>query len=87
MKWLFWGFLVLFLVALGIFFSNLMGLFGQTPDPLAGVFLLPFGLPWNLLGNGLSDPYPMIIGFGAPLVNLAILWWLWRFSKKHRRKD
>lgn len=84
MKWLFWGFLALFLIALGIFFSNMMGWFGQTPDALAGIYLLPFGLPWNLIGINLPDPFPLIVGLGAPLINLAILRWLWRASDRYR---
>ncbi len=86
MKWIFWGFLLAFLVALGIFASNMLGLFGQSPDPLAGIYLLPFGLPWNLLGIESPDPFPLIIGLGAPLLNLAILWGLWRWTAKRKRR-
>ena len=86
MKWIFWGFLLAFLAALGIFTSNMMGWFGQSPDPLSGIYLLPFGIPWNFLGAELSDPFPLIIGLGAPLVNLAILWGLWRWSAKRSRR-
>lgn len=82
MKWLFWGFLLSFLAAFGFFVSNMMGWFGQTPDALAGLYLLPFGMPWNLVGLELPDPFPLMFGLGAPLLNLAILFWLWRRSAR-----
>ena len=80
MKWVFFGFLIAFLAALAVFVSNMMGWFGQSPDALAGIYLLPFGLPWNLIGIALDDPFPIMFGLGSPLINLAILWWLWRRS-------
>ena len=84
MKWIFWGFLIAFALALAFFASNMLGLFGQTPDALAGIYLLPFGFPWNLLGLELPDPFPLLIGLGGPIINLAILWWLWRRSELRR---
>jgi len=86
MKWIFWGFLLAFAAALAFFASNMLGLFGQTPDALAGLYLLPFGFPWNLLGMELSDPWPLLIGLGSPILNLAILWWLWRRSEGRSKK-
>ena len=59
-------------------YPNLMiGLFGQEQDPLAGVFLMPLGLPWNILGDrlGLGGP---LLGILAPAINAAILYWLWK---------
>jgi hypothetical protein len=84
MKWLFWGFTLLFILALAVFASNMLDLFGQTPSALAGVYLLPFGLPWNLLGTELDDPFPLMFGLGGPLLNMAILWSLWRWSEKRK---
>lgn len=54
--------LALFLWAVGTF-----GWFGQEPDPLSAVFLIPIGLPWNRFGEGLA------IALLAPLANVAIL--------------
>ncbi|MFZ2101201.1 MAG: hypothetical protein WAU86_11610, partial [Oricola sp.] len=43
-------------VAVFILAVGTLGLFGAEPDPLSGVFLLPLGLPWNLLiGNAPED--------------------------------
>ncbi len=84
MKWIFWAFLIAFAAALGFFASNMLGMFGQTPDALAGLYLLPFGLPWNMIGMELPDPYPLFIGLGGPIINLAILWLLWRWSEKRK---
>ncbi|WP_082181786.1 hypothetical protein [Aestuariivita boseongensis] len=49
------------------------GLFGQEQDPLSGVFLLPLGLPWVLLLDGLPEPLLPWSAILAPLLNLAIL--------------
>jgi hypothetical protein len=38
-----------YLAALAIFAIGTFGLFGQPQDPLAGVFLVPLGWPWNRL--------------------------------------
>ena len=45
--------LALYLVALGLFSVGTLGLLGSKRDPLFGVFLMPLGLPWNLLLDGL----------------------------------
>lgn len=77
MKWAFIVFVALYLVALVLLGIGTFGLFGQEKDPLSGMFLLPLGLPWNLVADKL--------GFGgwlaavlAPAVNAAILWALWK---------
>jgi hypothetical protein len=38
-----------YVTALAIYFVAVFGLFNQPRDPLGGVFLIPLGLPWNLL--------------------------------------
>lgn len=45
MKWAFYVFVVLYLLALALLAIGTFGWFGQEQDPLSGVFLLPFGLP------------------------------------------
>ncbi|WP_338501883.1 hypothetical protein V6R86_02770 [Sphingomonas kaistensis] len=49
-----WMFGVAYLVALGLFAISFWGLLGQSEDPLGGVFLLPLGLPWNLMLDRLT---------------------------------
>jgi hypothetical protein len=51
--------------------------FGQEQDSLSGVFLMPPGLPWNLLAERLGMT-GAAMAVGAPLVNAAILYWLWK---------
>lgn len=77
MKWVFWGFFALYVFALALFLIGTFGWFGQAQDPLAGVFLMPLGFPWNIIGNRLGL-VSVALGVGAPLVNLAILYWLWK---------
>lgn len=74
--WLFWTLAALYAIALALFIIGTFGLFGQVPDPLSGIFLLPLGVPWYMLGNGLSDPARPWIAVLAPLINLAIVRWL-----------
>lgn len=78
MKWVFFIFAGLYLAALALFLIGTYGLFGQERDPLSGVFLMPLGLPWNLLLDrafGLSGPLIPIL---TPAINAAILFWLWK---------
>lgn len=67
-------FAVIYFAAVTIFAIGTLGLFGADKDPLAGVFLMPFGLPWNLA----LDPFPEGIrpmaAALAPAVNLLVLW-------------
>lgn len=67
------GFGVLYFLALGLLAVGTFGLFGQEPDPLAGVFVVPLGLPWNRLAMGAPEAFLPWIGVIAPLVNLGIL--------------
>ena len=77
MKWVFWIFAALYAGAFLLFLIGTFGWFGQEQDPLAGVFLIPLGWPWNLLGDrmGLAGP---ALGLLSPAVNLGILFWLWK---------
>ena len=63
MKYAFGFFCLLYLLALMLFLVGTFGWFGQERDPLSGIFLLPLGLPWNIVGDrmGLAwrpDPDP-----------------------------
>jgi hypothetical protein len=82
MKWALWIFAVLYAGAFLLFLIGTFGLFGQDKDPLSGVFLMPLGLPWNLIadrlaggGSGMAGP---TVGLLAPALNLGILYWLAR---------
>ncbi len=78
------GLLVLaYAAAVAIFLVTVFGLFDQPEDPLGAVFLLPLGLPWNLLLRGAPTPLLPWLFAAAPLVNIALLLWLCR--RKRRR--
>jgi hypothetical protein len=49
-------FLFVYLAALALFIIGTFGLFGQDRDPLSAVFLMPLGLPWNLMLDVFPDP-------------------------------
>lgn len=77
MKWIFWMFLGLYAVAAVLMLIGVFGWFGQEQDPLSAVFLVPLGLPWNLLADrlGLAGVAAVLL---APALNLAILYWVWK---------
>ena len=70
---------LLYLAALAIWAIGTFGLFGQQRDALSALFLIPLGLPWNRLGDGLTA------GLFAPLVNIAILILLSRWMRRRAR--
>lgn len=78
---------VLFALAYAAAFAILIigayGLFGQERDPLSGVFLIPLGLPWNLLTSPLSDTLRPWAAALAPGVNLAIIAAICRMRGHH----
>lgn len=69
-----YGFLALYVIALLLLAFGTFGLFGNEQDPLAGVFLMPLGMPWNLLLPSAPEETLPWVGLGAPLVNLLIVW-------------
>jgi hypothetical protein len=71
---------VSYAAALSLFLIGTFGWFGSPQGPLAGIFLMPLGLPWILWLDGLppvSRPASAIV---APALNLLLLWGLctWR---------
>ena len=64
---------LLYLGALALLAIGTFGLFGAERDPLAGVFLVPLGLPWNLIPLSEAGGVLLLVGLGAPLINLGIL--------------
>ncbi len=83
-KWVIRIFGVLYLLALALLLIGTFGLFGQERDPLAGVFLMPLGLPWVLWLNGLPEPVLPWLGALAPVLNLALLTALCRVLARDR---
>ena len=67
------GFFVLYALAVGLFFVGTFGLFGSPSGPLAGVFLIPLGLPWTLMLDVFPEPLWPTLAALAPAVNLTIL--------------
>ncbi len=70
---------VLYLFALALLLIGTFGLFGQERDPLAGVFLMPFGLPWVLWLDRFPEALLTWLAALAPLLNLAMLTLLCRY--------
>jgi hypothetical protein len=73
-----------YLFALALYLMGTFGLFGQGRDPLAGVFLVPLGLPWNLAIDLLPEITWPWLGAAAPLINLDLLASLCRMTRKWR---
>lgn len=65
---------LLWLFAIAILLIGQFGLFGQERDPLAGVFLVPLGLPWNLFIDTAPESTWPWLAATMPLVNLILLW-------------
>lgn len=77
MKWVFWIFVTLYGLAVFLLLTGIFGWFGENKDPLSAAFLLPLGLPWNVLADqiGLAGVSSLVL---APAINAGILYWLWQ---------
>ena len=77
MKRAFLIFFSLYLIALLLLAIGTFGWFGQEQDPLSAAFLLPLGLPWNILADrlGVAGVASLLI---SPAINAGILLWLWK---------
>ena len=72
-------FAALWVFAIVILLIGQFGLFGQERDPLAGVFLVPLGLPWNLFIDVAPEAsWPWLAAL-VPLINLVLLSAICRF--------
>jgi hypothetical protein len=68
-----WLFALAWLAALALLAVGALGLFGQQRDPLSGAFLMPLGLPWNLVLD-IFPPEPRFwLAALVPGLNLAII--------------
>ena len=66
-------FLAAYLLALFVFLVGTFGWFGTTRDPLSGVFLIPLGLPWNLMVERFPELLWAWLAAAAPALNLFLL--------------
>ena len=83
-RWLFriWG--ALYAVALVLFLIGTFGLFGSDQGPLAGVFLVPLGLPWIRFVDLFPEPLWPWLGAASPLVNMLLLYVLHQVARHLR---
>ncbi|WP_296680158.1 hypothetical protein [Novosphingobium sp.] len=74
-------FAALYGLALALLAVSTFGLFGQEKDPLGAVFLMPLGLPWNIIADklGLTGVLTAIL---APAINLAALYAIMRARRR-----
>jgi hypothetical protein len=63
-----------YLVAFLLYLVGTFGLFGSAQGPLAGVFLIPLGLPWNLAIDRIfpESLWPSMAAL-APALNLLLI--------------
>lgn len=66
-------FALLYAAALALHAIGTFGLFGSPSGPLAGVFLVPLGLPWTLMLDGAPEAALPWLGALAPLLNLGLI--------------
>ncbi len=76
------GFSVLYALAMGLFIVGTCGLFGSPSGPLAGVFLVPLGLPWNQMLAVFPEPFWPALAVLAPAVNLIIFVLICRWGRR-----
>jgi hypothetical protein len=76
------AFAIAYVIALVLFVIGTYGLFGSPSGPLAGVFLVPLGIPWIFMLDGLSENLKPWLGILAPGLNLALLWLLCRTLRR-----
>jgi hypothetical protein len=80
-----WVFLAAYLLALALLLIGTFGLFGQQPDPLSGIFLIPLGLPWNRFIDQFPESLWPWLAAAAPLLNSLILNLFCRFVARGTR--
>ncbi|MCU9839570.1 hypothetical protein OEZ49_17485 [Ruegeria sp. WL0004] len=66
-------FALAYLAALFLLLVGTFGWFGQERDPLAAVFLLPLGLPWNQFLDLFGEAFRPWLAALSPLLNLMLL--------------
>lgn len=81
-RWIAIVFAVLYVLAFALFLIGTYGWFGSPRGPLAGVFLMPLGLPWNLWLDALPPTIGSVAAVAAPALNLLLLWALCRWRAR-----
>ena len=77
-------FAILYALAFGLFIVGRFGLFGSPSGPLAGIFLMPLGLPWNRMLDVFPEPLWPTLAILAPALNLVILVLICRWAASRR---
>jgi hypothetical protein len=72
-RWIFNIFVAIYLIAIGLFLASTFGLFGSETGPLAGIFLIPLGVPWIFLLDFFPAGFDPWLGVFAPLINLFLI--------------
>lgn len=80
-RWVIGVFVFAYVAALALYVIAEFGLFGQPRDPLGGVFLIPLGLPWNLLVDRAPEALWPLLAAAAPVINLLLLVGLCRLGR------
>jgi hypothetical protein len=78
------GFAILYALAFALFIIATFGLFGSPSGPLAGVFLIPLGLPWNRMLDVFPESLWPTFAALAPVLNLVILVMICRWGASRR---
>ena len=78
---------LLYAAALGLWLVGTFGLLGHERDPLAGIFLVPLGWPWNRAVDVAPEPLWPWLAAAAPLVNIALVVVLCRLLRARRERD
>ena len=72
-RWITVAFAVLYSAALLLLAFGTFGWMGVERDPLAAVYLVPLGLPWNRFLDGFPAGWLPWLAAAAPLVNLLLM--------------
>lgn len=72
-RWVTVAFLALYAAALLLLAFGTFGWLGVERDPLAAVYLLPLGLPWNRFLDAFPAAWLPWLAAAAPLVNVVLL--------------
>jgi hypothetical protein len=75
-------FAALYAVAFALFLVGTYGWFGSPQGSLAGVFLVPLGLPWVWWLDGLPPGLRPVAAIVAQALNLLLLWGLCRWRTR-----
>jgi hypothetical protein len=71
-SWVLMLFAVAYVTAIGLLAVTIFGFVGQPDVPLGAVYLLPLGLPWNLLLGMAPAALAPWLTVAAPCVNIVL---------------